>query len=312
MANIKVTIDYPISDGTKLKFRTPCESTEVEGLVVKYPVKDGVGSALKTFRFVDAHGTELSGIGNVFTSDVMIEILLDVTKGRAFIQNADTNSYIEDIKVTVKRMDEERQTIFAEAGKVVKECNDATKDANEAANTLNLSADEVRSGGFVEALKELNKGKKIMFWVGTQEEYIEQKANIPENTYCIIKNNNSAVDILSLVEDGKVTFDPFKFDKFVVKMATGNIVFDKVYKTFPEISGVITYTHEGQYVLNGYTSYYNPTLTFTTVGKPVWNEASQSYKYSGAYTVTFVAYTDEECENEVHSSLIKQIVGVRY
>lgn len=129
MANIKVSIDYPISDGTKLKFRTPCESTEVEGLVVKYPVRDGVGSALKTFRFVDAHGTELSGIGNVFTSDVLIEVLLDVTKGRAFIKNADTNSYIEDIKVTVKRLEEERKEIFAEVGKSIEECNEAAKSA---------------------------------------------------------------------------------------------------------------------------------------------------------------------------------------
>lgn len=131
MANIKVSIDYPISDGTKLKFRTPCESTEVEGLVVRYPVRDGVGNAVKTFRFVDAHGTELSGIGNVFTSDVLIEVLLDVTKGRAFIKNADTNSYIEDIKVTVKRMEEERQVIFAEVGKSIEDTKATIKDANE-------------------------------------------------------------------------------------------------------------------------------------------------------------------------------------
>lgn len=190
MANIKVTIDYPISDGTKLKFRTPCESTEVEGLVVKYPIQDGVGSALKTFRFVDAHGTELSGIGNVFTSDVMIEILLDVTKGRAFIQNADTNSYIEDIKVTVKRMDEERRTIFAEAGKSIKECNDATKDAKVAADTLNLSAEELRSSGFVESLKELNEGKRFTFWVGTQEEY-NQITEKEINCFYLITDDSS-------------------------------------------------------------------------------------------------------------------------
>lgn len=193
MANIKVKVDYPISDGTKLKFRTPCESTEVEGLVVTYPIKNGVGNAIKTFVFVDAHGKELSGVGNVFTSDVLIEVLLDVTKGRAYVKNADTNTYIEDIKITVKRMDEERQAIFAEAGKSVEECNDATKKADEVAKTLNLSAEEIRSGGFVEALKDLNHGDKFTFWSGTQEEYETKKDTVPTGTLCIITDEVEGV-----------------------------------------------------------------------------------------------------------------------
>lgn len=203
MANIKVTIDYSISDGTKLKFRTPCESTEVEGLVVTYPIKNGVGYAVKTFTFVDAHGTALSGVGNVFTSDVMIEVMLDVTKGRAFIKNADTNSYIEDIKVTVKRMDEERQVIFAEAGKSVKECNDATKKADEVANALNLTAEEIRSGGFVEALKETNNGDKFTIWIGKKEEYEAEKDTIPSHTFCIITDDTTEEDIAAAIEEIK-------------------------------------------------------------------------------------------------------------
>lgn len=187
MANIKVKIDYPISDGAKVKFRTPCESTSVEGLVVTYPIKNGVGYATKTLRFVDAHGKELSGLGNVFTTDVLVEVLLDVTKGRAFIQNADTNSYIEDIKVTVQRMDEERQTIFAEAGRSVEECNDATKKANEAA------------AGVVTI--EQNTQEKLRFWVGTKAEYEAQKDTIPVNTMCIITDDNADEIIKHLVND---------------------------------------------------------------------------------------------------------------
>jgi hypothetical protein len=200
MANIKVKIDYPIGDGAKLKFRTPCESTSVEGLVVTYPIKDGVGYAVKNFTFVDAHGSELSGVGNVFTSDVMIEVLLDVTHGKAYIKNADTNSYIEDIKATVKRMDEERQAIFTEAGKSIKECNDATKDANEAAKTLNLSAEEIRSSGFVESLKEQNEGKKFTFWVGTKEEY-NQITEKKTNCFYLITDDNAMEEIATLRDD---------------------------------------------------------------------------------------------------------------
>lgn len=220
MANIKVKVDYPISDGTKLKFRTPCESTEVEGLVVTYPIKNGVGNAIKTFVFVDAHGKELSGVGNVFTSDVLIEVLLDVTKGRAYVKNADTNSYIEDIKITVKRMDEERQAIFAEAGKSVKECNDATKKADDAAKTLNLSAEEIRSGGFVEALKDLNHGDKFHFWPGTQAEFDEKKDTIPSGTLCIITDEVEGV-LPHIGEVADETEFDVKLTEIVVEMVDG-------------------------------------------------------------------------------------------
>jgi hypothetical protein len=203
MANIKVTVTHPIADGTKLKFRTPCESTKVDGLIVKAPIKGGIGNAVKTFCFVDAHGTELSGVGNVFTSDVLIEVMLDVTKGRAYIKNADTNSYIESIKETLARFEEERKEIYAEAFTIIDECGKATKSANEAANTLKLSADEIRSGGFVEALKELNAGHNFLFWVGTEEEYGIATSNnsIPPNTFCIITDETTEDGFLVEMEE---------------------------------------------------------------------------------------------------------------
>lgn len=186
MANIKVTVDYPISDGAKLKFRTPCESTSVEGLVVTYPVKDGVGYAVKSFTFVDAHGTELSGVGNVFTSDVMIEVLLDVTHGKAYIKNADTNSYIEDIKKTVERMDNERQAIFADAGRSIEECKDATKKAVDAAKGV--------------ITIEQNSQKELRFWVGTKEEYEAKRNTIPSNTFCLITDDLTKEELLEQIE----------------------------------------------------------------------------------------------------------------
>lgn len=50
------------------------------------------------------------------------------------------------------------------------------------------------SGGYVEALKELNVGDKFSFWVGTQAEYdaLETK---PENTLCIVTDDTTADDI---------------------------------------------------------------------------------------------------------------------
>lgn len=193
MANIKVTIDHPISDGTKLKFRTPCESTEVDGLVVRYPVKNGVGNVVKTFTFVDAHGTALSGVGNVFTSDVLIEVLLDVTKGRAYIKNADTNSYIEDIKVTVKRMDEERQVIFAEVGKAIEDCNASTKGAVEDCNAAIGKVDDVLNNPILKNLEEVSPIEFVIDGMITEQDPFECQ-------YFVGITNNGETILFNVIE----------------------------------------------------------------------------------------------------------------
>ena len=97
MANITVNLNYPISDGEKISFRAPCDCTEITGLLVRYPsVTDiDVTSTSKVFAFKDAHGNDLTGIGNLFSAGAFISVLLDVTNGAAYIQNADTNAYIE-------------------------------------------------------------------------------------------------------------------------------------------------------------------------------------------------------------------------
>lgn len=129
MANVVVSVEKPISDGNKLKFRTPCDSTTIECLEVKYPAKNGVGTLIKKFVFKDAHGTELSGVGNLFVSGVMIEVLLDVTHSVAYIQNADTNSYIERVKSDIERLEETQKQFLAVAGKTL-------EDATELVNNI--------------------------------------------------------------------------------------------------------------------------------------------------------------------------------
>lgn len=130
MANINVVVEKPIADGYKLKFRTPCDSTTIEGLEVKYPAKNGVGTLIKKFVFKDAHGTELSGVGNLFVSGVMIEVLLDVTHNEAYIQNADTNSYVESVKGEIKRLEESQKQFLAVAGKAVERCENIADSAD--------------------------------------------------------------------------------------------------------------------------------------------------------------------------------------
>ena len=89
MTNIRVDLSYTIEDGSAVVFTAPCNCSDVDGLKVYYP--DGE----QEFVFKDAHGNALTGIGEAFTKDALVKTILDVTNGHAFIQNADTNSYIE-------------------------------------------------------------------------------------------------------------------------------------------------------------------------------------------------------------------------
>lgn len=83
MAYIKIRSPYPAYDGMPLTFSAPCDCTEADGLTVNG----------KNYVFTDAHGNTLTGIGNVFSAGAYVKVLLDVTNGRAYIQNGDNNSY---------------------------------------------------------------------------------------------------------------------------------------------------------------------------------------------------------------------------
>lgn len=94
MANIRVDINYPIQDGTEIVFRSPVDCTEVTGLIVYYLGEDG-DTTSKEFAFADAHGNNVGDIPHLFAENVVVKVILDITSGMAFVQNADTNAYLE-------------------------------------------------------------------------------------------------------------------------------------------------------------------------------------------------------------------------
>ena len=79
----------PISDGTEVVFRSPVDCSQVTGLVVYY------NGGNKEFAFADAHGNNVGDIDHLFAENVVVKVILDVTHAMAFVQNADTNAYIE-------------------------------------------------------------------------------------------------------------------------------------------------------------------------------------------------------------------------
>ncbi len=94
MSNIRVDVDYTIKDGTEIKFRSPVDCSQITGLIVYYPGADG-NIVPKVFALSDAHGNNVGDIDHLFAEDVVVKVILDVTKGMAFVQNADTNAYLE-------------------------------------------------------------------------------------------------------------------------------------------------------------------------------------------------------------------------
>lgn len=93
MANIKIELGHPVIDGMPLSFRAPCNCTAVSGIKVSY--MDGDNTAFIVFSFVDAHGNNLAGLGNLFAAGAMVRVVLDISGAKAYIQNADTNKYLE-------------------------------------------------------------------------------------------------------------------------------------------------------------------------------------------------------------------------
>lgn len=89
MANITVSVEYPIKDGTGFTIHAPCDCSQVDGVTVKHP------GGTQSFAFKDAHGNDLTGLGDLFAEGSLVKIILDTTNSAALIQNADTNAYLE-------------------------------------------------------------------------------------------------------------------------------------------------------------------------------------------------------------------------
>ncbi len=97
MANILVKLDHEMLDGEEVKFVAPCDCTAVTGVQISYPEESGEDIVFKTknFSFCDAHGNNLTGLGNLFVAGAIVKVILSVGDGFAYIQNAATNGYLE-------------------------------------------------------------------------------------------------------------------------------------------------------------------------------------------------------------------------
>lgn len=92
MGYIRVDQAIPVFDGQPVTFKSPASCVGVEDLKVYYPA--GESTEVATFALADAHGNNVGGI-DLFAAGVLVKVILDTEKGMAYVQNADTNAYLE-------------------------------------------------------------------------------------------------------------------------------------------------------------------------------------------------------------------------
>lgn len=95
MATIKVSLNHPIWNGEEIIFKASCNSEAADGMEITYPLNEDGTLETKTYSFRDAHGNNLSNTANVFVSGSYVQVIVDTAKSFAYIQNADTNGYLE-------------------------------------------------------------------------------------------------------------------------------------------------------------------------------------------------------------------------
>lgn len=153
MANIKIELGYPLEDGMSLTFKAPCDGTAVTGLKVYYPKITDSGSTTvnKIFSFRDAHLNALASLDNLFMSGATLKVVLDTTNSYAFIQNADTNGYVEgkfDQKLSLSGGTLTDNVVFPAAKGIATNLNGNIVNtiARSANNNIWVGADDVDAG----------------------------------------------------------------------------------------------------------------------------------------------------------------------
>lgn len=138
MAKIQIKLTEPLLDGMDVRFKAPCDCTAIDGITVTFPQGDDGSTGSQTFTFKDAHGNTLTGLGNLFSKNALVKVMVDRVNSVAYIQNADTNKYLEDkianagTKVTLSSSVSSTSTTTAANSYAVKQAYDKAGVRGEA------------------------------------------------------------------------------------------------------------------------------------------------------------------------------------
>ena len=78
--------DMPIT-GKQVSFIAPCSSSDTTCFTINNT----------DYTICDAAGNNLEGIANIWARGSFVSVILDVDSAKAYIQNANTNAYLEGV-----------------------------------------------------------------------------------------------------------------------------------------------------------------------------------------------------------------------
>ena len=94
MANIRIDLNHTPLNGETVSFKAPCNASDITGLAVYY-VDAGGATVSREFTLNDANGNDIGEIDNIFAEGAIVKVILDTDTNSAFVQNPDTNAYLE-------------------------------------------------------------------------------------------------------------------------------------------------------------------------------------------------------------------------
>lgn len=94
MAKIRINLNHTPLDGETVAFKAPCDASQITGLIIYYPNENNVTTS-QEFTLNDANGGDIGVVDNIFAAGAIVKIILDTDVSNAYVQNPDTNTYLE-------------------------------------------------------------------------------------------------------------------------------------------------------------------------------------------------------------------------
>lgn len=94
MANIRIDLNHAPLDGETISFKAPCDASSITGLILYYD--NGGTTVSKRYTLTDANGNDIGVLDNIFAKDAIVKAILDTDGNKAFVQNPNTNTYLEE------------------------------------------------------------------------------------------------------------------------------------------------------------------------------------------------------------------------
>ena len=94
MANIRIDLNHAPLAGETITFKAPCDAKDIAGLIIYYPSENGVTTS-REFTLNDANGGDIGAVDNIFAAGAIVKVILDIDVNNAYVQNPDTNTYLE-------------------------------------------------------------------------------------------------------------------------------------------------------------------------------------------------------------------------